>query len=59
MSGNARLPPILRVGGLIHKEILYREGVIKSPRWRSPAPAPLDDMAQRELDEVCERLGIG
>ena len=53
------IAPILRVGGLIHKEILYREGVIKSPCWRSPAPAPLDDMAQRELDEVCERLGIG
>ena len=53
------IAPILRVGGLVHKEILYREGVIKSPRWRSPAPAPLDDMAQRELDEVCERLGIG
>ena len=53
------IAPILRVGGLVHKEILHREGVIKSPRWRSPAPAPLDDMAQRELDEVCERLGIG
>ncbi len=53
------IAPILRVGGLVHKEILYREGVIKSPRWRSPGSAPLDDMAQRELDEICERLGIG
>ena len=53
------IAPILRVGGLVHKEILYREGVIKSPCWRSPRPAPLDDMVQRELDEVCERLGIG
>ncbi len=53
------IAPILRVGGLIHKEILYRKGIIKSARWRSPQPAPLDDMAQRELDEVCERLGIG
>lgn len=53
------IAPILRVGGLVHKEILYRAGVIKSPRWRSPRPAPLDDMAQRELAEVCERLGLG
>ncbi|CAI7995039.1 L-2-keto-3-deoxyarabonate dehydratase [Geodia barretti] len=53
------ITPILRVGGLVHKEILYRKGIIKSPRWRSPGPAPLDDMGQRELDEVCERLGIG
>ena len=51
--------PILRVGGLVHKEILYRKGIIKSPRWRSPQPAVLDDVGQRELDEVCERLGIG
>ncbi|MCE2394539.1 dihydrodipicolinate synthase family protein [Candidatus Poribacteria bacterium] len=53
------IAPILRVGGLVHKEVLYRKGIIKSPRWRSPQPAPLDDMGQRELDEVCERLGIG
>ena len=53
------IAPILRVGGLVHKEILYRKGVIKSPRWRAPQPALLDDMGQRELDEVCERLGIG
>ncbi len=52
------IAPILRVGGLVHKEILYRKGIIKSPRWRSPQPAPLDDVGQRELDEVCERLGI-
>ena len=53
------ISPILRVGGLVHKEVLYRKGIIKSPRWRSPQPAPLDDAGQRELDEVCERLGIG
>ena len=53
------IAPVLRIGGLVHKEILYREGVIKSPRWRSPAPAPLDAMTLREFDEVCERLGIG
>ena len=53
------IAPILRVGGLVHKEILYRKGIIKSPRWRSPQPALLDDVGQRELDEVCDRLGIG
>ena len=53
------IAPILRVGGLVHKEILYRKGIIKSSRWRSPQPALLDDVGQRELDEVCERLGIG
>ena len=53
------ISPILRVGGLVHKEILYRKGIIKSARWRSPQPALLDDVGQRELDEVCERLGIG
>lgn len=53
------IAPILRVGGLVHKEILYRKGIIKSPRWRSPQPALLDDVGQRELAEVCERLGIG
>ena len=52
------IAPILRVGGLVHKEILYRKGIIKSARWRSPQPALLDDVGQRELDEVCERLGI-
>jgi 4-hydroxy-tetrahydrodipicolinate synthase len=52
--------PVLRIGGLVHKEILYRQGVIRTPRFRSPAPAqPLDEIAQREFDEVCERLGIG
>ena len=51
--------PILRVGGLVHKEVLYRKGIIKSPRWRAPQPAPLDDVGQRELDEVCDWLGIG
>jgi len=53
------IAPILRVGGLVHKEVLCRKGIIKSPRWRSPQPALLDDVGRRELDEVCERLGIG
>lgn len=52
--------PVLRIGGLVHKEILYRQGIIGTPRFRSPAPAlPLDATTQREFDEVCERLGIG
>ena len=52
--------PVLRIGGLVHKEILYRQGVIESPRFRSPAPTTaLDEITQREFDEVCERLGIG
>ena len=33
--------------GLVHKEILYRKGIIKSARWRSPQPALLDDVGQR------------
>lgn len=52
--------PLLRVGGLVHKEILFRQGIIKTPRFRAPAPIPpLDDVTQREFDEVCERLEIG
>ena len=51
--------PVLRLGGVVHKEILYRQGVIKCPRFRTPGPAPLDEVTQREFDEVCERLGIG
>ena len=52
--------PVLRIGGLVHKEILYRQGVIRTPRFRSPAPSPpLDEVTQREFDQVCERLGIG
>ena len=55
-----QIHPVIRLGGLVHKEILYRQGVIETPRFRSPAPTPpLDDIAQREFDQVCERLGIG
>jgi dihydrodipicolinate synthase/N-acetylneuraminate lyase len=54
------IQPVLRIGGLVHKEILYRQHVIKTPRFRSPASAqPLDEVTQREFEEVCERLGIG
>jgi len=52
--------PVLRIGGLVHKEILCRQGVIRTPRFRSPSPSPpLDELTQREFDQVCERLGIG
>ena len=32
-----QIHPVIRLGGLIHKEILYRQGVIETPRFRSPA----------------------
>ena len=52
--------PVIRIGGLVHKEILYRQGIIATPRFREPTPAkPLDSTTQREFDAVCERLGIG
>ena len=52
--------PVIRIGGLVHKEILYRQGVIATPRFREPTPAtPLDETTQREFEQVCERLGIG
>ncbi len=52
------ISPVIRLSGPVHKEILYRRGVIENPRWRAPLPAPLDETAKREFDEVCERLGI-
>ena len=52
--------PVLRIGGLVHKEILHRHGVIATARFREPSQAtPLDEITQREFDAVCERLGIG
>ena len=54
-----QINPVLRLGGMVHKEILFRQGVIKTPRFRAPAPAPLDEVTQREFDELCERMGIG
>jgi dihydrodipicolinate synthase/N-acetylneuraminate lyase len=55
-----QIQPVLRIHGVVHKQILYREGVIADPRFRAPdATLPLDEATQREFDEVCERLGIG
>lgn len=58
------LLPILRVsstgvrlGHTINKEILKRRGVIKSAHVRAPSD-PLDALAERELSETLERLGI-
>ena len=53
------IEPVLRIQGVVHKEILYREGVIDTPLFRSPQPEPLDETTQREFDAMCERLGIG
>ena len=58
------LLPILRVsstgvrlGHTINKEILKRRGIIKSAHVRAPSD-PLDALAERELTETLERLGI-
>jgi dihydrodipicolinate synthase/N-acetylneuraminate lyase len=48
----------LRVGHTVHKEVLRRAGVFGSSRVRAPAD-PLDAITARELDAICERLGIG
>lgn len=59
-----QLLPILRVsstgirmGHTINKEILKRRGVIKNAHVRAPSD-PLDALAERELAETLERLGI-
>ena len=48
----------VRLGHLVHKEVLRRQGVIKCAKVRAPADL-LDDQTKRELDEVLDRLGIG
>ncbi len=47
----------LRMGHTINKEILKRRGVIKNAHVRAPCD-PLDALAERELAETLERLGI-
>jgi 4-hydroxy-tetrahydrodipicolinate synthase len=47
----------LRMGHAVNKEILKRRGVIKNAHVRAPA-VPLDALAERELAETLERLGI-
>ena len=48
----------LRLSHTVHKEVLRRRGVIEHALVRSPSD-PLDDLTRRELDRVCDRLGIG
>ncbi len=48
----------LRLGHTIHKELLRRRGVIRHALVRGPSD-PLDDITTRELDMICDRLGIG
>jgi dihydrodipicolinate synthase/N-acetylneuraminate lyase len=48
----------IRLGHTIHKEILRRRGVIRRAEVRAPSD-PLDELTARELDEVCDRLGLG
>ena len=45
------------MGHAINKEILKRRGVIKSAHVRAPSD-PLDALAERELSETLDRLGI-
>jgi hypothetical protein len=42
---------------MVHKEVLRRRGIIRSSRVRAPSDT-LDEVTRRELDQVCERLGI-
>jgi dihydrodipicolinate synthase/N-acetylneuraminate lyase len=48
----------LRLGHTVNKEILKRRGIFKTAHVRAPSD-PLDALTARELDETCERLGIG
>jgi hypothetical protein len=48
----------VRLGHTVHKEILRRRGIFRSARVRAPSD-PLDAVTARELQQVCERLGIG
>lgn len=55
-----QIQPVLRINGVVHKQILKRQGVIEHAHFRAPdTTPPLDDVTQCEFDEVCERLGIG
>lgn len=55
-----QIQPVLRLNGVVHKKILCRQGVIAHSHFRAPDTIPpLDEVTQREFDEVCERLDIG
>jgi 4-hydroxy-tetrahydrodipicolinate synthase len=48
----------IRLGHSLHKELLRRRGIIRTSIVRAPSD-PLDDITRHELDQICERLGIG
>lgn len=52
--------PVQTLGGghRLHKEVLYRLGIIANPYVRGPVDE-LDPITLGELDDVCKRLGIG
>jgi 4-hydroxy-tetrahydrodipicolinate synthase len=47
----------IRLGHTLHKVILRRRGIIRRADVRAPSD-PLDELTARELDEVCDRLGL-
>jgi dihydrodipicolinate synthase/N-acetylneuraminate lyase len=47
----------IRLGHTIHKELLRRQGIIRRAEVRAPSD-PLDELTARELDEICDRLGV-
>jgi dihydrodipicolinate synthase/N-acetylneuraminate lyase len=47
----------VRLGHTIHKELLRRRGIIRRADVRAPSD-PLDELTARELDDVCDRLGL-
>lgn len=61
----AGIAPLLRLpvqtlggGHRLHKEVLFRLGIIANPYVRGPVDE-LDPITVAELDVVCEQLGIG
>lgn len=61
----AGIAPLLRLpvqtlggGHRLHKEVLFRMGIIASAYVRGPVDE-LDPITMSELDEVCAQLGIG
>ncbi len=55
-----QLLPLLNVEAMysftVYKEVLYRRGIIATPRTRAPGAATLDPPASRELDRILRDL---
>jgi dihydrodipicolinate synthase/N-acetylneuraminate lyase len=55
-----QLLPLLNIEAMysftVYKEVLYRRGVIATPRTRAPGAAVLDEEASRELDIILREL---